>query len=604
MTRDNRKAFALSLFVPLVAWIYACSDGRNRVGSPVESFDLDASPDAAACPFQCSLDGRSIIRSCTGDIVETCPSELACGAAECQAPCAAAAAEGSSNGCAFYLQAPAFDKRLPQSCYATFVVNTSNQPIELELELRGEVLDTSKSLYRTVPGSAELIRHTGPIKPGESAILFVSDRAEESALGVHQVACPEGVVPATHVDPVPHGTGVGASFRLASTAPVSLTAIYPFGGAQSYNPSATLVLPVTAWGTEHVLMNAWDESYSVLIGLDWWPAAQIVAAEDDTEVNIRPRSNLNDGPGVVGGAAGAWRTYRLDKGQHLQFMQPDVLSGSIVTSTKPTTTIAGHSCARIPAARAACDIAAQQLPPFDQWGSEYVGVGYRPRLGAESEMMPYRIVAAKDGTLLDYDPEVPPGAPITMSAGEVVTFRAGTGEAFVVRTQDAEHPIYLAAYMSGGGRSSGDYLDGPGRTDGYDGRGDPEFVNVVATGQYMNSYSFYADPTYAETSLVVVRAKGVRGEAKDVSLECAGVLTEWRPIGTRGDYEFTRVDLSRGGGPGATFGDKVCQSGLHRMWSDGPFTATIWGWDTYASYAYPGGMAHRKLVTTPLVPVR
>ncbi len=40
------------------------------------------------------------------------------------------------------------------------------------------------------------------------------------------------------------------------------------------------------------------------------------------------------------------------------------------------------------------------------------------------------------------------------------------------------------------------------------------------------------------------------------------------------------------------------------MKSDGPFTATVWGWDVAASYAYPGGMAQRKLVETPLAPIR
>ncbi len=39
------------------------------------------------------------------------------------------------------------------------------------------------------------------------------------------------------------------------------------------------------------------------------------------------------------------------------------------------------------------------------------------------------------------------------------------------------------------------------------------------------------------------------------------------------------------------------------MRSDGAFSATLWGWDRYASYAYPGGMAIRKLVETPLSPV-
>jgi hypothetical protein len=202
----------------------------------------------------------------------------------------------------------------------------------------------------------------------------------------------------------------------------------------------------------------------------------------------------------------------------------------------------------------------------------------------------------RDGTKLDYDPAVPAGAPVTMSAGEVATFVAGTGDPFVVRTQDADHPIYLAAYMSSaqGGGFVGD-VD-------YGGSGDPEFVNVIPAGQYLNSYSFFADPTYDETSLVIVRAK-TGGQFKDVWLECAGVIGDFKPIGTRDEYEYTRVDLSRGHGPGDTFGDSVCKTGLQRMRSDGAFSATLWGWANFASYAYPGGMAQRKLVPTPLAEV-
>ena len=180
---------------------------------------------------------------------------------------------------------------------------------------------------------------------------------------------------------------------------------------------------------------------------------------------------------------------------------------------------------------------------------------------------------------------MPPGAPVTLSAGESALFEAGTSDAFVVRTQDVDHPIYLAAYMTG--------------ASSYGEQGDPEFVNVVPAKQYMSSYAFYADPSYAETSLVVVRAKS-GGTFHDVWLECAGNLTKWSPVGTRGDYEFARVDLQRRGGPGETFGTTVCQVGLQRMRSEGPFTATLWGWGYFASYAYPGGMAHRKLVDVPL----
>ncbi len=64
-----------------------------------------------------------------------------------------------------------------------------------------------------------------------------------------------------------------------------------------------------------------------------------------------------------------------------------------------------------------------------------------------------------------------------------------------------------------------------------------------------------SDPTYAETSLVIVRAR-TDGEFKDVTLEClGGPVPDFRPVGTRGDYEFARVDRSKRGRPGTTSGD-------------------------------------------------
>ncbi len=570
----------------------ACGADRPEFVPPPSFPDASAGDDASECLLQCSLDRRAVIRSCTGEVVTECPLDTACGAGACQEPCEAAAAERSSNGCEFYFQPPRFSKVAPQGCYAAFIVNTSTAPAEVSFELEGKPLDVSKAMFRTNPGDATLIPHEGPIPPGESAILFVSERDPEEPhppVELGYVACPDGVVTPTFVDPVPRGTGFGTSFHLVTNVPVGISAIYPFGGAPSYHPAATLLFPVRSWAQEHIVVNGWE------LGDDGAPGAQIVASEDDTEVTIFPKRDLQDGVGLKGSRAGSPSTFRLAKGQHLQIVQADELTGSVVTSTKPTSIVGGHACADIPSSGGACDTLAQEIPPFERWGSEYVAAGYRPRLGNEHEPMPYRIVAARDGTRLDYDPAVPPGAPVTMNAGEMFTFKAGTGDAFVVRTQDVDHPIYLAAYMSGGDAAGG----GDTSYGSYGGRGDPEFVNVVPAGQYMSSYSFYADPTYAETSLVVIRAKS-GGRFEDVWLECAGNLTGFRPIGTRGEYEWVRVDLSREHGPGDTFGASACRSGLQRMRSNGPFTATLWGWDAFASYAYPGGMAQRRLVKTPL----
>ncbi len=574
----------------------ACSGERSEFDTRNESFLNDASPDAPApgpgCGHQCSLDGRSVINTCTGETVQTCAADLACGAGVCQPPCAAAAADKSSNGCDFYFQEPRFEyTTISQSCYAAYVVNTSMQPVEVSMELEGKPLDLSRALYRAEPGSAEMTPLVGPIPPGESAILFISDKSPDTPLTPLESAylgCPEGVVPASYVGGTPWGTGYGVAFHLTTNAPVSLAAVFPFGGASSAYSSATLLLPVPTWAKQHMIVNAWE-----MFRDGFGPGAQIFAAEDDTEVTIVPSRPIQSGKGVTGAPARVPVTYHLDKGQLLQIAQNEELTGSLVSSTKPTAIVGGHACANVPTHVTTCDVLAQQIPALEQWGHEYVGVGYAPRMGGEDELMMYRIIAARDGTRLDYDPALPAGAPVTMSAGEHVSFPAGVGEAFVVRTQDADHPIYLAAYMPGHGAAGGIWT-------GSDGRGDPDFVNVVPAGQYMSSYSFYADPTFADTSLVLVRAK-TNGEFKDVSLECAGTLTDWKPVGTRGDYEFTRVILSRNYRPGDSFdGGGTCQYGLQRTKSDGPFTATIWGTAYCVSYGYTGGMALRKLVEIPL----
>ncbi len=594
--RVLRKRGIGALGVVLVA-LGACGEDRGKFSGAADDFDLDAStPDAPAeCKRQCSLDGRLVVDSCTGAVLETCPAELACGAAVCQPPCDAAAADRSSNGCEFYFQMPRLASYLlPQSCFAAFLVNVSTQPAVVSLEYDGRELDISKSLYAVSSADQSLRLLDGPLPPGESAILFVADRPASAITGspIEQTykRCPTGTVPAlSEVVPV-LSTGIGPSFHVKSNNPLSAVSVYPFGGAFTYIPAATLLFPVTAWGKEHMLVTAWEA------GAAGEPGVQIVASEDDTEITIVPNRAIYGGPGVTGTPASVPVTYQLQRGQHLQIVQSEELTGSVMSSTKPTSVFAGHGCALIPTGSSACEHLSQQLPAFEQWGNEYVAVGYRPRAGSEQEPLIYRIVAARDGTRLDYDPAVPGGAPVTMSAGEVATFRAGTGEPFVVRTQDAEHPIYVAAYMTGGGG------DPVAKTD-YGGEGDPEFVNVVPAGQYLSSYSFFADPSYAETSLVVIRAK-TNGVFEDVWLECAGNLTGFVPIGMRGQYEFVRVDLSRRGGPGDSFDAGVCTTGLQRMRSVGAFTATVWGYDAYSSYAYPGGTAQRKLVATPLDIVR
>jgi hypothetical protein len=384
------------------------------------------------------------------------------------------------------------------------------------------------------------------------------------------------VIPALAIDPIGHGTTMTKSFRVKTDRPVSAYTIWPYGGALSYVSTATMLYPTYSLGSNYVLLDAWLQSS---VGK---PGFQIVANQDATQVKLNPLVALPDGNGVAGTSAGSTATYTLNRGQVLQFLTPREINGSALVANHPVAVYGGSECMNIPIAGAgACDAAQQQLPPVNQWGREYVGVRYRSRLGeaaGDSESVPWRVVAAVDGTVLSYDPEPPAGAPATLNHGETVTF--STAKPFTVRSQDNSHPIFMSAFMTGGATIQ-------------TGMGDPEFVNVVPSGQYLDSYVFFADVNYAETSLTFIRQKTDKGFG-DVSLDCAGTLTGWQPIGKDGQFEFTRVDLSRGFTP-VTVNGKSCFIGPHEAHSDGPFTITVWGWDYYVSYAYPAGVGSRPL---------
>ncbi|MDF2692537.1 MAG: hypothetical protein K0S65_920, partial [Labilithrix sp.] len=543
-------------------------------------------PATDPCPLVCSLDLRSVTRSCSGEVTQTCSPENGCAEGHCVPACDAVAAAKSSLGCEFYMQPPPTAMYWARSCYAAYVVNPWTLAAPLAFEHEGHPLDLTDSVFQFVPGSTSLSPLSGPLPPGEAAVVFLSN---PPTMGQEEkyVACPAGVRPALDKWIVPVQSGLSTSIRLKSTTPISVTTIYPFGGAEGAFPSATLLLPVTSWGKQHVIVEPVGRmAKDTVSGRAAVPGAQIVAAEDDTHVTILPAKDIQGGPAVAPAVKGSPVTYALSRGQFVQLSQDDELSGSFVESDKPTSVFGGHACMFIPSDVYACDVSQTQLPSFEQWGNVYVGVRYRGRL-SENEAALYRIVAAFDGTELAYDPEPPPDAPRTMKAGEVVGFSAS--RPFVLRSQDPEHPVFMAAYMTGGNNG------------GVNVGGDPEFVNVVPAGQYLNAYTFYADPTYEETSLVIVRQKS-RGAFEEVELDCAGgTLDGFEPVGVGGEFEYRRVDLSRGGGHGEAFPGGTCTFGLHRLKSNGPVTATIWGWAPYASFGYPGGLAQRTLVTKPLV---
>lgn len=536
-------------------------------------------------PLECSDDLGQV--TCNGEVVEDCDPGTYCieGACSPLTACEAAELFKGSEGCEFWAVKTEIIPEGSGTCFAAFVANTGNQPVHIDVEYAGAMLPTA-SFARIPSGQGMGITYNAydpvaGLPPNEVAILFLS-RGPGALI---DCPVPAGVAQETQVV----GTGRGNAFHITTDQPVAAYQMLPYGSGSAAATSATLMLPTSVWDVNYVAVNAYQKSAIVAAAE---PLFVVVADEDATTVTLDPKVAVNGGNGVQGGPAGAPLMYQLNRGETIQFRQPEELTGSPLIADKRVGVFGGASCLNIPAGEQACDGAHQQIPPIKALGSSYPAVRYRSRNG-QDEAPPWRIVGVVADTQLTYAPFKPNGAPDVVTLGQVAEFNSPGG--FVVTSQDQDHPFYLAAYMTGGFP--------------FNGTGDPEWVNVVPSAQYLDKYVLFTDPTYPETNFVVIRRR-VDGGFSDVTLGCSGMLGGWQPLDA--DHEFTRIDLVTGNFQNVG----ACSNGRHELTSAGPFGVTVWGWGSvatggffgspefsqYVSYAYPAGAGLRAINDVEVIP--
>jgi hypothetical protein len=557
------------------AWGEGASASGGTEDASAGSFTTGSGGGPPGDCITCSADLHSIV-DCEGNVIQTCPADQGCApGGACVPACESAELNKSTIGCDFYSVTPAVIGEARGGCFAVMVANTWTAPVTVTAEYGGQTVDVGQHLYVPQSQDGAIIYEPvpdGQLPAGELGILFLS---KYESGDVYQVDCPTSVTHALEQSTQVDATGIGSAFRIGSTAPVVMYDVYPWGGALSYVSSATLLLPTSTWDTNFVTADAWN-------ALHGNPFTQIVAAEDDTTITMVPVAQVSGGLGVASMPPNVPTSFLLGRGEVAQLLQPQRLAGSVIQSDKPISVWGGSSCMNIPDNQVACDAAHQQLLPVQALGNEYVAVRYPPRAGTLVDAAPFTLVGMVDGTQLSYDP-MPPGAVATLNRGQVAIFY--TDQPFTVRSQDAEHPFYMASHMTGGASTSA-------------GIGDPEYVNLVPPQQYLAKYLFATDPTYGNTALVFVRKRAKDGSFKDVTLDCIGPISGWAPVGSSGQYEAARVMMVEG-----FIGQNGCTNGKHTATSDAAFGLTVWGYDAYASYGYPAGMAVGAINTVIVPPV-
>lgn len=604
----NRFVFGCAVSLVFGAGFWACGGNGSRFGDAGEDADIDGNGDDVSIGFQdtgakeggscakthCSSDLHDVLCD-DNSVVMACPPDQGCAGGTCIAACDSASANKTTIGCDYWTLYPDMYSSDEGDCLGVYIANTWGAPVTVSVEYDNKPLSGIAQAARLPTGSGQSITYAtlpgGQIPQDQVAIIFLA------ATPTAPVTCPAGVTPLMVTDPATHGTGIGKAFHITTSAPVVGYQIYPYGGGNSAITSATLLIPTPAWDTNYIGVDAYNNTGPWLV---------IMAATDNTQVQLTPTSAVTGSGAIPSIAANKLGTINLMKGQYAQIDQPNgsELNGTAIQANNPIAVFGGNTCMDVPQTAGACDAAHQQIPPVKALGHEYVGVKYRDRYSGTPESPPWRVIGAVAGTTLKYEPSTPPGAPTTLGAGQMVEF--ATGGPFVVSSQDDQHPFYMAQYMTG----CTAYWGSTG-----DCRGDPEFVNVIPPQQYLNSYVLFTDPTYSETELVVVREKGTSGFA-DVSLDCAGVLSGWTAVGSSGNYESTRVDLVTGNF--AKVGS--CDNGRHTMTSNGIFGVTVWGWGSMAtggqyrctsctgfytqavSYGYPAGASVQPINTVVVIP--
>jgi hypothetical protein len=349
------------------------------------------------------------------------------------------------------------------------------------------------------------------------------------------------------------------AYRLRSTQPVSVYQFnpleYTLNGLFSYSNDASILLPTTAWtGTYRVAAR-----HHFAGGSGFYA---VTARDNGTVVTVKagPQSGIVKA-GINGIATSGNGTVTLNAGDVIEVVtngglgqsDPNDVTGTLVSATKPVQVIGGHQCIYIPDATGYCDHLEESMLPFEALSLSYIVTApLIPSFPATTKQQFVRIIATKPNTALTYDPPQA-GAPTFLTqAGEWAEI-AGTTADFKVTGSD---PILVATYFTGQAVAGN--------------IGDPSLSIAIPSDQYRKSYLFHAPTNYDNNYVNITAAVGVA-----VTLDGAAVAG-FTAVGNSG-FAVARVALSNAG------------SGNHTISSAQPFGISVYGYGQYTSYWYPGG---------------
>ncbi|MEZ4371226.1 MAG: IgGFc-binding protein [Polyangiaceae bacterium] len=408
------------------------------------------------------------------------------------------------------------------------------------------------------------------------------------------------------------------AFHVTSSVPITLYQFNPLeferpGDANcpapcnSFTNDASILLPTTALGSDYYVMSY--PTHHVGIGptgfgpTSWNDAPgflAVTATEDGTQVTVNSAAYVRSGTGVSALTPGQQGSYSMNRGDVLILSsgtmpaqatpQPNRpcgtelvgvgqeatlcpspkeydLTGSRITSNKPISVIGGHDCTFVPYSRFACDHLEESMFPTETLGQDLVVTAPQSVAAIQSnpgqpDNMFVRVMSAADGNTIDFEPAV--NGSVTLNAGEWIEIGPITSD-FRIQSDDR---IMVSQYMVGE-NFSGQSV----------GAGDPALSIAIPVEQYRLEYTFLAPTTYTYNFVNVVAPPGANITIDGTAIDQG----RFSPIGNSG-FNVARVQV-----PG----------GAHAMKGDKNFGIVVYGYASYTSYMYPGGLNLEKVEIVP-----
>ncbi|NUP13913.1 MAG: hypothetical protein HOW73_48380 [Polyangiaceae bacterium] len=373
----------------------------------------------------------------------------------------------------------------------------------------------------------------------------------------------------------------GGAYRITSNRPVTAYQINPHVSVGAYHSKgssrdASLLLPVSAYGDTYIV-PAWP--YGPPSGSAGVEKAHVqIVAHAQTEVRVTSPVDGETGSTVPSLRAGETTTFCLQAGDYLQLTVKnamDSFNGLSIEANHPVGVFSSNDCSNVPALwdAPACDHLEEQVLPVSSWGKEYAlarvpqregdwSDGYPP--GLDGSVAIWQIMARDDDTTIHFNAaEDVRGLPesVALNAKEMVQYEVTgpplhPGDFYVA----ADKPISVMQYMVGTM-----YDDLPGYA-----LGDPSMVLWPPIERLRDSYVIDVPWGCNYNFLALVRERGTA-----LSIDGLPVDATWSPVGTS-SFEAARVRV---------------MPGVHDVTGKGPFGVTVVGYDTFVSYAFPGGIA-------------